>query len=162
MHTDGGLGRALASLLANKLASRTLLPTQLASQFLQAYSEDEVRRWVLDPHPYKCSVCRLPETAPFCRPARKVRCADASVPHLASAPDQLLKQANGMADTATCGRAPANDVVPLVSPLTPPVPRGRGLSSSPLGSALDCGARTPLEVAGADLLECGAPPDVSN
>lgn len=42
MHTPEGLGRALASLLANKLSSRTLLPMQLAGLFLQAYSEDEV------------------------------------------------------------------------------------------------------------------------
>lgn len=42
MHAPEGLGRALASLLANKLSSRTLLPMQLAGLFLQAYEEDEV------------------------------------------------------------------------------------------------------------------------
>ena len=43
MHEGEGLGRALASLLANKLSSRTLLPMQLAGLFVQAYQEDEVR-----------------------------------------------------------------------------------------------------------------------
>jgi Serine acetyltransferase, N-terminal len=42
MHEQTGLGRALASLLANKLASRTLLAAQLQGLFLQAYEEDEV------------------------------------------------------------------------------------------------------------------------
>jgi len=41
MHREGGLARALASLLANKLASRTLLAMQLATLFLEAYSRDE-------------------------------------------------------------------------------------------------------------------------
>ena len=43
MHEQSGLGRALASLLANKLASRTLLAAQLQGLFLQAYEEDAVR-----------------------------------------------------------------------------------------------------------------------
>ncbi len=49
MHAPHGLARALASLLANKLASRTLLPMQLAGLFLQAYAEDEVRSVSLPP-----------------------------------------------------------------------------------------------------------------
>lgn len=40
MHQAGGLGRALASLLANKLSSSTLLPMQLVALFLEAYNED--------------------------------------------------------------------------------------------------------------------------
>ena len=43
MHERSGLGRALASLLANKLSSRTLLAAQLQGLFLQAYEEDPVR-----------------------------------------------------------------------------------------------------------------------
>jgi Serine acetyltransferase, N-terminal len=42
MHERSGLGRALASLLANKLSSRTLLAAQLQGLFLQAYEEDPV------------------------------------------------------------------------------------------------------------------------
>lgn len=41
MHQAGGLGRALASLLANKLSSNTLLPMQLVALFLEAYAEDQ-------------------------------------------------------------------------------------------------------------------------